>query len=99
MALDVEAEDVARVRARFVGVGRELHAARLAAASHLHLRLDDDRVADAIGDRDRVVDGLRDLAVGHRDAVAGEQLLALVLEQVQNDTPSLDAERTVIEAG
>ena len=44
------------VRAGLVGVGGELDAARLAAAAHLHLGLDHDRVADAVGDLDRLVD-------------------------------------------
>ena len=87
MTLDVEAEDVARVGARFVGVGGELHAAGLAATTDLDLRLHHDRVADAIGDGDGIVDRLRDLAVGDGNAVAGEQLLALVLEQIQRVLP------------
>ena len=45
VALDVEPEDVAGVQAHLVGVGGQLHAAGLAAATHLHLRLDHDRVA------------------------------------------------------
>ena len=39
-----------------VGVLGELHAAGLAPAAHLHLGLDDDRIADALGRGDRVVD-------------------------------------------
>ena len=56
VTLDVHPEDVRRVRAALVGVGRELDAAGLASPADLHLRLDDDRIADAVGGRDRVVD-------------------------------------------
>ena len=73
-----------RASSAFVG---ELHAAGLAAPADLHLRLHDDRIADAVGGRDGVVDGLGDLAGGDRDAVAGEQLLALVLEQIHATSP------------
>ena len=58
VTLDVQAEDVRRVRADLVGAGRELHAAGLAAPADLHLRLHDDRVADTLGRRDRLVDGV-----------------------------------------
>ena len=44
-----------RTSSAFVG---ELDAAGLAAPADLHLRLDDDRIADAVGGGDRVVDGL-----------------------------------------
>ena len=50
----------AGVLARLALVRGELHAAGLAAAADQHLRLDDDRVADLVGRRDRVLDG------GHR---------------------------------
>jgi hypothetical protein len=87
VALDVEPEDVAGVLAGLVGVVGQLHAARLAAATDLHLGLDDDRVADAVGDRDGVVDVCRFAAlsvgtVGHGNAVLRKELLALILEQV-----------------
>jgi inhibitor of KinA sporulation pathway (predicted exonuclease) len=58
VALDVHAEDVRGVR-DLVGVVGQLDAAGLAAATHLHLGLDDHRVADAIGDRHRLVDVAR----------------------------------------
>ena len=48
------AEDVAGVQADLVRVGGQLHAARLAAAAHLHLGLDDDGVTGCIG----LLDGL-----------------------------------------
>ena len=73
--------------AGFVGVARELHAAGLAAAAHLHLGLHHHRVADAVGAGDGLVDGVGNRAVGHRNAVTGEQLLALVLEQIHASSP------------
>ena len=63
-------------------VGGELDAAGLAAPADQDLRLDDDRVADRVGRRDRVLDARHRLAGGDLQAVAGEQLLALVLQQV-----------------
>ena len=83
VALDVEAEDGFGVRAAFIGVRGELDAAGLAAPADLHLRFDDDRVADLVGGRDRGVDRLHCLARRHGDAVAREQLLALILVEVQ----------------
>ena len=68
--------------AHLVGVVGELDAAGLAAAADLHLGLDDDRVAGGLGLGDGLVDGDGDAAGAHRDAVAGEVLLALVLEQI-----------------
>ena len=82
MALDVQAEDVAGVKAHLVDVAGELDAAGLAATADLHLRLDDDGVAHALGDRDGLVDRVRDAARRHRDAEAREVLLALVLKEV-----------------
>ena len=86
VALDVHAEDVAGVGAHLVGVVGELDAAGLAAAADLHLRLDDHRVAGRLGRGDRLVDGVGDAARGDRDVVAGEVLLALVLEQVHRSS-------------
>ena len=83
MALDVHAQDVRGVLAALVGVARELDAAGLPAPADLHLGLDDDRIADAIGRGDRGVDRLDGLTRGDRDAVLREQLLALIFEQVQ----------------
>ena len=82
VALDVHAEDVAGVRADLVGVVGELDAAGLAAPAHLHLGLDDDRVPGGVGLTHRLVDGVGHTTRRHRDVVAGEVLLALVLEQI-----------------
>ncbi len=70
------------VLARLGLVGGELDAAGLAAAADQHLRLDDDRVADSVGRRHGVLDARHGLARGDPQSVAGEQLLALVLQQV-----------------
>ena len=82
MALDVHAEDVPGVLADLVGVVGELDAAGLAAATDLHLGLDDDGVAGLVGLRDRLVDGVGHATPADRDVVAGEVLLALVLEEI-----------------
>ena len=63
-------------------VGRELHAAGLAAPADQDLGLDDHRVADLGGSRDGVLDVRHRLSGGDPQSVAGEQLLALVLQQV-----------------
>ena len=60
----------------------DLDAAGLAAAADQHLRLDHAGVADLVGGGDRLLDGGGGRPGGHRDAVAREQLLALVLEEV-----------------
>ena len=67
---------------RLVRVGRQLDAAGLAPAAHLHLGLDHHRVADAVGDLHRLGHRGDRCAVGHRDAVAREQLLALIFEEI-----------------
>src|SRR3954462_14393672 len=56
---------------------------RLPTAAERHLRRDDDGVADLVGGGERLVDGRRGRARGDRHAVALEELLSLVLEQVQ----------------
>ena len=60
----------------------ELDAAGLASPADLHLRLDDDRVAGLVGLGHGLVDRVGDTARRHRDAEAGEVLLALVLEEI-----------------
>ena len=82
VALDVEAEDVVGVRAGLVGVGGELDAAGLAPTAHVHLGLDHHRVAEPLGGGDGLVHGERHLTGRDRDAVAREELLALVFEEV-----------------
>ena len=70
--------------ADLVGVVGQLDAAGLAAPAHLHLGLDDDGVAGRLGLGDGLVDRVGHAAGRHRDAEAGEVLLALVLEQVHS---------------
>ena len=82
MALDVEPEDVAGMEADLVRVGSQLDPARLASASHLHLRLDDHRVARRLGLLDGLVHRVGHPARRRRDAESGEVLLALVLVEV-----------------
>jgi hypothetical protein len=82
MALDVHAEDVARVLADLGLVVGELDAARLAATTDLHLRLDDDGIPGLVGLLHRLVDGVGGPARAHRNVVTGEVLLALVFEEV-----------------
>ena len=81
-AADVHPEDRASVLLGLAAVLGDLDAAGLAAAADQHLRLDHARVADVVGGGDRLLDGRRGGAGRHRDAVAREQLLALVLEEV-----------------
>ena len=54
----------------------------LATAAYLHLRLDHDRIAGSVGLRRLPRRRCGHAARGHRDVVAGEVLLALVLEQI-----------------
>jgi len=82
VAANVHAEDVARVLANRGLVRGELDAAGLAAAADQDLRLDDDRVADIGRRSDGLLDGVSHLSRRHAQSVAGEQLLALVLQQV-----------------
>jgi len=62
-------------------------AARLAATADQHLRLDRAGVADPLRRRHRLLDGRGDLAARHGDPVRGEQLLALILEEVHRSAP------------
>ena len=82
VTLDVHPEDGAGVGAHLVGVVGELDAPSLAAPTDLDLSLDNDRVAGRFGHGDGLVDSEGDTAGAHRDAEAGEVLLALVFEQI-----------------
>ena len=68
---------------------RQLHAAGLAAAADLDLRLDDDRVTDLLGSGLGVGSALDGLAECHRHVMLGEELLRLVLHQVHGSTAPL----------
>ena len=69
---DVHAEDRVGMGARLLGVLGDLDPARLAAAPDQHLGLDRAGEADPLSGGDRLVDGGRDLAARHGDAVLGE---------------------------
>ena len=83
-ALDRERQDPRRLLVRLLGRVRELDPARLAAAAHQDLRLDDHRAADARGDVARLLGARRHLPRQHRQPVAREQLLGLVLVEVHD---------------
>ena len=51
-------------------------------ATHLDLCLHDDRAADCLGGGLRLLGRVGNLATGHGEAMPGEQLLALVLEEI-----------------
>ena len=82
VALDVHPEDRRGVSAGLICVGSQLDPAGLAAAAHLDLGLHHNRVAEALRQLDGLVGRHGDPARRHRYAVAGEVLLALVLQQV-----------------
>ena len=67
---------------RLVGILRELDAAGLAAPARQHLRLDHHGAAELLGGRTGLGRGQGDAAGRDGDAVAGEQLLALVLIEI-----------------
>ena len=75
VAVDVEAEDVARLLLGVVGAVGELHAAGLSAAAGQHLRLDDDLAAELLRGGSRLLGVVREPAVGTGIADALEQLL------------------------
>ena len=80
VALDVHAQDVARVHSHLLGGIRELDAARLATPADLHLGLHHHGVAEPFGRVLGLVHGVGDLSGRYGDAVAREVLLALVLK-------------------
>ena len=82
MAVDVEPEDVARLRLGVRGIVGELDAAGLAAAAGQHLSLDDDGAAELLGRLARLLRRGCEPSVGDRDPDAPEELLALVLVEV-----------------
>jgi len=79
---DVETEDLLRLLLGVVRARRELDAARLAAAAGQDLSLDDDRAAELLCGRARVLRRILPPALRDRDADAPEELLPLVLVQV-----------------
>lgn len=88
VALDVHAEDVRRPGDGLVRGGGQLHAAGLAAAADLHLRLDDRLAAQPLGGLASRLRRVDDFTGQHRYTVLGEEVPRLVLEQV-HARPSL----------
>ena len=86
VALDVQADDVSGVFTGLIGVGGKLHATGLAPSTDVDLGLDDHRVADPFGGGHGVFDGGHRLTRADRDVEAREELLALVLEKVHEDS-------------
>src|SRR5690606_26633797 len=86
VALDVHAEDLGGPLAGLLGGAGDLDAARLAAATGLHLGLDDDHAAvggeQLAGRGLRLLGGGDDDAAQHGDTVLLEDVTRLVLEQV-----------------
>src|SRR5262249_6078622 len=75
----IHAEHLFRRRTRVGWSLHDLHAAALAAAARVNLRLDDNGAAEAFGDRGRISRVEDDFAVGHGHAVARKNRLRLVL--------------------
>ena len=89
VALDVEAEDGLRRLVGLIGGLGHLHAAGLAAASGLDLRLDDDDAAELLGGRPHLFRRVRDDAGEHRHLVLLEKVSCLVLVQIHVCIPPL----------
>jgi hypothetical protein len=81
VAVDRQPEHVLGLRGRVLGRVGELHAARLHPPAGEHLRLDDDRLADASSDLARLLRRRGEAVVGHRDPGALDDLARLVLEE------------------
>ena len=81
-AADVHADDRLRVLEHLVTIVGDLDPAGLAALADPHLRLDHARVADLLRRLHRSGHVVGVATVGNRNAVLGEELLSLVLEQV-----------------
>ena len=82
VALDVHAEDLARLGLRVVGSVGDLDAAGLAAATGLDLRLDHDATAELGRDGASLLGSRGYLAGRDRHAMCGEEFLRLVFEEI-----------------
>ena len=93
--LDVHSENGLGLCLSSIGCVGELHAAGLATAADLHLRLHDDGAADLACGLVRRSTRRAHLARGDRNMVLSEQVLGLVLVQVHAEsTPYRKASRT-----
>src|SRR6185503_19521466 len=84
VAADVHAQDLPRARLDLVAGLGDLDPARLAATAGEDLRLHHDRIAELLARRTRPLRIERETALGHRDPVAPEERLPLVLVEVQS---------------
>ena len=89
VAGDVQAEDGGGAGPRLVEVGGQPDPTGLAPAAGVDLGLDRHRGNQAAGRLRRLLGGEGDLAGGHRQPVAGQELLALVLEEIQEASGSV----------
>jgi hypothetical protein len=96
---DVHAQDPLGERLGLVGRLGELDPAGLAAPAGQDLRLDDDRLADLLGDLARLLGRAGDFARRDRNAARAQQLLGLVLVKVQRSLLSAGQDRTASDSG
>ena len=92
-AADVHADDRLGMLAGLFTIVGDLDPAGLAALADPHLRLDHARVANLLRRLHSGGNAVGIATVGHRDAVLGEELLSLVLEQVHWCRGSLSPRR------
>src|SRR5690606_11651721 len=94
--LQLHPEDLRRMGAHFVDRAGELDAAALAAAAGVNLRLDDpDRAAERLRRAHRLVHRKARNAARHRDAVALQEFLGLVLVDLHGRSSVEAAESSV----
>ena len=82
VAVDVETEDTTRVFSHIVEGGGILHPTGFPATTGVDLSLDHHRASEPPGSSHRRLNRKGQLTGRNRHVVAGEQFLALVLEQV-----------------
>ena len=85
VTLNVESENVAGVLAHGIDIGGELDTPSFASATSMNLGLNHDGRSQTFGRSYGLVDGERYLAVRYGHPVLGEELLALILEQIHVD--------------
>src|SRR3954453_17701018 len=87
VALDVQPEDVLGAGLGLLRTVGQLDTAGLAAATDLHLRLDDDTLTDVTRDALGLLRGLGDAAGKYGHTVRGQQITGLVLEEIHEQAP------------